>query len=232
MSALTVRPLALIFDLDGTLADTIPQLTRAADACMQELGLPGPTVEQVRSYVGNGTMMMLARCILGRRDITKDEVDEALLERARQSYNRCYKAALFADFEIYPGVVECLELCKRLGIKTAVATNKPAMFAEPLLQFMGLYERFDFVLGGEVLPQRKPDPKVVEYVAAQLHCECARCVMIGDSENDILAGQRAGMSTVFFTFGYSHKSAAQLKPDYAFDSYAPFNELLSTLIPA
>ncbi len=223
------RPKALIFDLDGTLADTLPQLAKAACAACMECGIKEPAYEEARTYVGNGVWMLLERCILGRRDIVQGTADKALLKRAREAFNRAYLAGLSSDYRVFPGVSEGLLEFKQAGIKLAVCTNKPQMFAVPLLGDMGLAPLFDFILGGEVLSRRKPDPAPVLYACGRVGAWPSEAVMVGDSENDVLGGQNAGMPSAFLTYGYYAGDPRDISPDASFDSFPDFTRFVMSL---
>ena len=209
----------VFFDLDGTLADTMPQLVKASAKTCKIMGIPVPDYETMSSYVGNGVWMILVRLIAGRYEAKREDVDEVFLKRTREVYNRCYFEGLASDYTVFPGVEETLAFCHEHGVKVSVITNKPAMFAEPLLKFMQLYDKFDFVLGGEVLSERKPHPAPLLYVADRFKLKPERCLMVGDSDNDILAAHNAGMKSMFLQGGYYHKDPRQLKPDYIVANY-------------
>ena len=195
MGKLTVLPKALLFDLDGTLANTIPQLAIAASKSAVAIGLNPPSVETTKGFVGNGVNMLLARVIAGRFDVELKDVDPSLLKRARDVFNVEYTKGLDKDYNLYEGVKEGLEYFKSRGIKLAVVTNKPQMFALPLLSYMGIKDYFDFILGGEVIPERKPDPTPLYYVLDKLQVSKDDAVMVGDSNNDIEAGNNENMTT-------------------------------------
>ncbi len=227
---LSCRPELMLFDLDGTLAHTVPQLALAAQQTARELQLTPPSLEAVAHFVGNGVMMLLTRTICGRFDVTLNDVDAALLARAREIFNQRYLAGLNANFSVYPGVKDGLEQFNRLGIKCAVVTNKPQMFATPLIRLMGLEPYFAYILGGEVLAVRKPDPAPLLYVCSKLQIAPEHALMVGDSVNDIQAGQRAGMATVAFSYGYNGgHDVREFKPDYALDAFAELTALIVNL---
>uniref|UniRef100_UPI00402ADBD2 HAD-IA family hydrolase n=1 Tax=Succinivibrio sp. TaxID=2053619 RepID=UPI00402ADBD2 len=205
MGKLTVLPKALLFDLDGTLANTIPQLAIAASKSAVAIGLNPPSVETTKGFVGNGVNMLLARVIAGRFDVELKDVDPSLLKRARDVFNVEYTKGLDKDYNLYEGVKEGLEYFKSRGIKLAVVTNKPQMFALPLLSYMGIKDYFDFILGGEVIPERKPDPTPLYYVLDKLQVSKDDALMVGDSNNDIEAGNNANMTKFFFSYGYIRK---------------------------
>ena len=229
MSKLTSLPQAMLFDLDGTLADTLVQLAKAACESARALGITPPSNETVKTYIGNGINMLLCRVIAGRHDVEQSEIDPVLLKRAREIFNEFYSQGLKRDFTVYEGVKEGLSYFRSLHIKLAVVTNKPQVFAVPLLKCMGIYDLFDYVLGGEVIPQRKPSPEPIFYVLDKLFVSNENAMMIGDSDNDIIAGLKAGVSTVFLTYGFSSKDLRELAIDYRFDSFLKLNQLIKSL---
>ncbi len=229
MAKLTTLPKAMLFDLDGTLADTIAQLAKAANASIEALGLKPRDEKVVQAYVGNGVNMLLCRNIAGRFEVTLEDIPKDYLKKAREVFNEKYSAGLDSDYTVYPGVRDGLVYFKSRGIKIAVVTNKPQMFAVPLLKYMGLYDLFDFVLGGEVLKERKPDPKPVLYCLEKLGVKPSEAVMVGDSDNDVLAGINAKTCNVFFTYGYNRNNLDTLKIDYRFDSFDELTQLIKTL---
>lgn len=225
---LTKRPQAMLFDLDGTLAHTLPQLSVAACKVARQMNLPEPTAEQMANYVGNGVVMLLCRVIMGRHEVSVDQVPDDKLKIARELFNRYYSEGLSQDFEVYPYVQEGLALFKDMGIALGVVTNKPHVFAEPLLGYMGLTPYFGAILGGEVLDKKKPDPTPLFYVLDKLHVPAEKAIMVGDSLNDVKAGENAHMPTVAFTYGYNggydlHKDC---HPDYLFDSFKQLIDLI------
>lgn len=222
-------PKAMLFDLDGTLADTIPQLAKAAHKSAAAIGISAPDIKTTQSYVGNGVNLLLTRVIAGRFDVTIDDIDKDVLLKARAVFNEEYTKGLSSDYTVYDGVVEGLKYFKQRGIKLAVVTNKPQVFAIPLLKYMGIFEYFDFVLGGEVLDERKPSPKPLLYCLDKLNVSYNDAIMVGDSDNDIIAGNNAKLCTVFFTYGYNRKNVEELDIDYSFDSFSQLTDIIKTL---
>lgn len=229
---LSVRPSLIMFDLDGTLAHTLPQLALAAQQVAKALHIRVPTTEEVSTYVGNGVTMLLARTLAGRFDVTVNDVDSSLQKQARELFNRFYKEGLKENFAVYPHVTEGLQNFRDMGIKLAVVTNKPDMFARPLLGYMGLAPYFDLILGGEILDKRKPDPTPLYYVCDKLGVPYDRALMVGDSVNDIQAGHNAHIPVVAFTYGYNGgHDVRESNPAYVFDSFAQLTELIAGLPP-
>ncbi len=226
---LTKKPQALLFDLDGTLADTICQLAKAAQKTAEALGIDVPSEETTKGYVGNGIQLLLCRIIVGSFEATTADVGEDLLKKARELFNQFYTKGLNKDFAVYPYVEETLKWCQQEKIKLAVVTNKPNMFAKPLLEYMGLASYFDFILAGEVLDKKKPEVEPLLYVLDKLKVKAQDAVMVGDSANDMIPALRLDMPSVFFTFGYCRGSIDSSKPSYKFSSWQELLDLLKTL---
>lgn len=230
MMKLTSKPRAMIFDLDGTLANTLPQLRKAMVEVSKALGAKEPTHEEMKHYVGNGLNMLIARVLKANYDAKLEDISEADLEKARAVFKEAYGYYLHADYEIYDGVVEGIAAFKKAGIKLAVVTNKPHRFATKLIEYMGLQQSFDIVLGSEVLKTRKPNPEGLFYVLQNMGVDPQDAVMVGDSVNDIEAGHNAGMPTVTFTYGFD--GGVDLKTcnsDYLFDSFKELIKLIESL---
>ncbi|MGN1281565.1 MAG: HAD-IA family hydrolase [Succinivibrio sp.] len=228
-NSLTKKPEAILFDLDGTLADTILQLAKAAFASARELGVTPPDIETAKSYVGNGVNLLLTRILLGRFDVTADDISQDDLKKARAVFDRVYTEGLSRDFTLYQGVKEGIEYFHSQGIKLAVITNKPQIFAVPLIGHMGLAPYFDYILGGEVLDRRKPDAAPIHHVLDRLSVKAHNALMVGDSENDTLAAANAGVASVFLTYGYNRRKVEDLTFDYRFDTFGSFTDFIRDL---
>ena len=226
---LTHKPQALLFDLDGTLADTIPQLAKAARRTAEALGIAVPSLETTKGYVGNGIQLLLSRIICGRFEATTLDVAPELLKKAREYFNVFYTEGLKEDYALYPHVVETLSYGREHGIKLAVVTNKPQMFAKPLLEHMGIAPYFDYILGGEVLDVKKPEVEPLLFVLDKLKVATSEAVMVGDSANDMLPALKLNMTSVFFTFGYCRGDITPTQPTYKLSSYKEFLDLLKSL---
>ncbi len=216
----------LLFDLDGTLIDSVPQLFLAVEAALLDCGLPGVSQEQVQTWIGNGADMLLKRAIQ-RRYVLEGEVDAELFKRVRASFDAHYHANLDSNFTLFPGVEVTLQRLRQAGYCMAVVTNKPAPFVEPLLQAANLFALFDMSLGGDLLPVRKPDPAPLLHICDTLQIAPERTLMIGDSKNDVLAAQAAAIPVVGLTYGYNHgEPIAASTPDWVMDEFSQLEELL------
>ena len=190
---------ALLFDLDGTLADTAPDLARALNRALQTLDCQRVTLEEVRRWIGNGTESLLKRAVAktpGR------QVDLDLINKGIGLFDFYYSESIWAKSVCYPGVLNGLSELKRLGFKLACVTNKPRSFSSDVLKQSGLDVFFDVVVAGNDLSERKPSPMPLLYATQQLELGSRECIVIGDSKNDTEAALKAGMMVLLVTWGY------------------------------
>ncbi|HKE47336.1 MAG TPA: phosphoglycolate phosphatase [Rhodanobacteraceae bacterium] len=191
---------ALLFDLDGTLIDTAPDIAAAVGATLRDLDRPPLGEREVRSYIGRGVDVLLHRVLTGDRD------GNAALDvhrRAREVFMGHYDTHNGRTAAVYPGVREGIAHAQRLGLRLCCVTNKYQGFSDALLAQVGLADAFEFVLGGDALPKGKPDPLPLLHAAERLGIEPGACLMIGDSSNDARAARAAGMPVVLVDYGYS-----------------------------
>ncbi|MBQ0776680.1 MAG: phosphoglycolate phosphatase [Halopseudomonas sp.] len=209
-------PELVIFDLDGTLLDSVPDLASAIDSMLLDLGRPAAGIERVRDWVGNGSAVLVRRALAG--SIEYASVDEQQAELAHQVFLQAYSGG-HALTSVYPGVMAFLDALKTRGIAMAVATNKPERFVAPLLEEKGMLGYFDWLVGGDTLPVQKPDPAALHWIMQKAGVAVADTLFIGDSRNDVLAGQAAGVKVVAVSYGYNHGRPVSLEnPDLLVDS--------------
>lgn len=191
-------PRAVLFDLDGTLLDTIGDLAEAANLMLGELRRPLRSQDEIHSFVGKGIPNLVRRCLTENAVATEAEIDAAV-----EVFRRHYGVVNGASTRIYPGVLETLAALRARSLKLAVVTNKAEAFTLPLLERMGIAPHFDTVVSGDTLPVKKPDPAVLHLACERLGVDAGEALMIGDSANDALAAQGAGMPVLLVTYGYS-----------------------------
>ncbi|MBO3277569.1 phosphoglycolate phosphatase [Pseudomonas schmalbachii] len=219
-------PRLVMFDLDGTLVDSVPDLAAAVDKMLVALGREPAGVEQVRHWVGNGARVLVRRALAG--GIEHDGIGEEETERALALFMDAY-ADSHTLTEVYPGVVETLKWLKRRKVQMALITNKPERFVGPLLDEMKLGKFFRWIIGGDTLPQQKPDPAALLHVMKMARVKPEHALFIGDSRNDVLAAKAAGVSCVGLTYGYNHgRPIAEESPAMVLDD---LRELLPCLEP-
>ena len=194
-------PRLVMFDLDGTLVDSVPDLAAAVDQMLLGLGRPAAGIERVRDWVGNGARVLVRRALAG--DIEHSAVGEAETEQALELFNQAY-AGSHQLSSVYPGVTASLKWLKMQGVELALITNKPERFVAPLLDEMKLGHFFRWIIGGDTLPQQKPDPAALLHVMRLAGVGAHEALFVGDSRNDVLAARAAGVPCVALSYGYNH----------------------------
>ncbi|MBZ9537854.1 phosphoglycolate phosphatase [Modicisalibacter tunisiensis] len=209
----------VVFDLDGTLIDSVPDLAAAVDAMLADLALVPAGEAKVRGWVGNGSRKLVERALCHARG--EESVEASCQETAHERFLRHYAAAPCTRTRLYPGVREALAGLQARGIALALVTNKPEAFIEPILSALSLQECFTMTVGGDSLPRKKPDPLPLTHVAQRLGVPPEAALMVGDSRHDVEAGRRAGFRTLAVPYGYNHGEPVSLAgPDGEVESLA------------
>jgi 2-phosphoglycolate phosphatase len=194
---------AVLFDLDGTLIDSAPDLGAAADKMRLDRGLPSLPLEQYRPMAGAGARGMLGIAF----GMTPDHPDfAAMREEFFVNYENCMTQRTYA----FEGIPELISELRARGLSWGVVTNKSMRFTRPLTRAMSLFGTAAAVVGGDSTPHAKPHPAPLFEAARQLSLEPARCIYVGDDERDVVAGRAAGMGTVAATYGYLGSNADTL----------------------
>ena len=211
----------LIFDFDGTLIDSVPDLADATNAMLTTLGKAPYPIETIRNWVGNGSKMLVERALVGKIEVLEGELTVEETDHAEQVFFAAYKNISGSKTVAYPDVDSGLKKLKSAGFSLALVTNKPIRFVPKILESFGWQDLFSEVLGGDSLPVKKPDPTPLLHVCEALNVTPEQAVMIGDSRNDILAGQNANMDTLGLSYGYNYgQDIRELNPTVAFDDFA------------
>ena len=185
----------VLFDLDGTLADTAPDLADALNTVLRNNGKHPLPFEQIRPVVSHGGIA-LVRLGFGL------EPDQPGFEPLRQQLLDVYASGIANKTRLFPGMANLLDSIETAGMNWGVVTNKPAWLTLPLLEALQLTQRASSIVSGDTLAERKPHPSPLLYACEQAGSQSMECVYVGDAERDIVAGQRAGMKTVVALFGY------------------------------
>ncbi len=209
----------LLFDLDGTLIDSAPDLSYSVNLMLEQLGREHFDDATIHGWVGNGARTLVSRALSGSVEIDTT-LDAELLERALEIFLHYYHENICVKTQLYEGVKETLHALSQAGYKMAVVTNKPYAFVSPILEKLALTEFFEMFLGGDSLEKRKPDAQPLLHVCKTLGIDVDDAVMIGDSKNDIIAAQRAGMQSIGVSYGYNYgEDITTYNPDRVVKSF-------------
>ena len=211
----------LIFDFDGTLIDSVPDLADATNAMLTTLGKDTYPIETIRNWIGNGSRMLVERALVGDVTVPEGALTKAEADHAEQIFFEAYTKIGGSKTVAYPDVDSGLKQLHAAGYTLALVTNKPLRFVPKILQTFGWQDLFSEVMGGDSLSTKKPDPAPLLHVCTQLGITPDQAIMIGDSRNDILAGQNANMDTLGLSYGYNYgQDIRELGPTEAFDNFA------------
>ena len=191
---------AVMIDLDGTLADTVADLAAAVNLMLDKLERARLDEARVRTFVGKGIPNLVKRALTGALE---GEPEPALFERALALYYDCYESVNGRQATLYPGVREGIAALERAGFPLVCVTNKAERFTAPLLKQLRLDDCFEFVVAGDTLPKRKPDPLPLTYACGRLAIAPRDMLMIGDSLNDAQAARAAGCPVFCVPYGYN-----------------------------
>ncbi len=215
-------PQAVVFDLDGTLVETAPDLCAALNHVLSREGRPTLTVEQMRDMVGDGARRLIERGLAA----SGPSPTAAEVEQRMPLFLDYYGAHIAVTSRPFPGVVETLSVLARHGVRMGVCTNKPVEMSRRLLRALSLDRWFGTVLGGDSLEVRKPHPRHLMGVIEGLGATPAQTVMVGDSRNDVASARGLGVPVIVVSYGYTTEPAASLGADRLIDG---FEELLEAL---
>lgn len=215
---------ALIFDLDGTLADTVSAIRDAVNDTMRTYGYPEKTYEQVLRAIGNGARMIVRRCMPA-----SEAEDETRVSRVLATYDLAYAKTYLHTRECYEGMRETVRELVARGYRLAVLSNKQDAYVKGLVEQLFPDGEFELVVGQTALPT-KPDPTVPSLIAHQLCVDLHECAMIGDSAVDVQTAKNAGMMSVGCSWGYGGRASLETAgADVIIDTPAGLTELLASL---
>jgi len=192
----------IIFDFDGTLINSIPDLTLAVNKMLAHYNLQPLTIAQVTPFIGNGAKPLVKRAL---EEATKpNKPNNAFLEEAFHIYFSAYKEETCKETFMYPNVLETLNYLNKKGYKMTICTNKPYKFIAPILEKLNIKQFFTSWIGEDSLSEKKPSALPLLHLAKNNNTGIEQCVMVGDSKNDILAAQNAKMDNIGVSYGYNY----------------------------
>lgn len=216
---------AIVFDLDGTLVDSVPDIHAATAAFLTERGHDPLDLATITGFVGNGVPVLLERVLRAAGEAADPESLQAALPR----FHEIYGAAPSALSTLYPGVPEALRALDEAGYALGVCTNKPEGPARQMLDDLGIAAFITALTGGDTLAARKPDPAPLRHTAGQLAVDLAAVVYVGDSEVDAATAAAAGVPFLLFTEGYRKSPVAEIAHHGALSHFSELPDLLGGL---
>jgi len=215
---------AVLFDLDGTLVDSAPDLAGAANAMLNDLGRAAVEVDEVRDWVGDGAKKLVERVLLN----DASQADDGQVERGFESFLQHYARMVCDQSRPYPGVLQTIRNLNAQGMRLGCVTNKPDRFTRPLLEQLNLDSYFSSIVSGDTCVAKKPDPMPLLKACEDMGVSHEACVLVGDSANDVLAAQAAKMPVICVSYGYNRGlNLNAMNPDAVIDTFEDLPPLLT-----
>ena len=218
----------VLFDLDGTLVDTAPDLMRAHNHVMQKFGYPTKSTEEIRNLVGKGAGAMIGRSIWGQAKKEFGKVnDEKVKKEMVTEFVDFYGKNIINESTLIKGVKEFLDWCKDQNISMAVCTNKQEHLSNDLLKKIGIYDYFEYVAGSDTFDYCKPDPRHLTSVVEILDGDIKKSIMIGDSETDANAAKAAEIPIILLEDGYTEKNKDEIYHNHLIKDFIGIEKIIS-----
>ena len=218
----------ILFDLDGTLVDTAPDLMHAHNHVMKKFGYPTKSTEQIRNLVGQGAGAMLGRSIWGQAKKEFSKVnDEKIKKEMISEFVDFYGKNIINESTLINGVKEFLKWCKEENISMAVCTNKQEYLSNDLLKKIGIYDYFEYVTGSDTFDYCKPDPRHLTSVVEILDGDLKKTMMIGDSETDANAAKAADIPMILLEDGYTEKNIDEIYHNHLIKDFIGIEKTIS-----
>ena len=218
----------ILFDLDGTLVDTAPDLMRAHNHVMKKFGYPTKSTDEIRKLVGQGAGAMLGRSIWGQAKKEFGKVqDQEVKKEMVKDFVDFYGKNIVNESKLIDGVKEFLIWAKEKKISMGVCTNKQEHLAVDLLKKIGIYDFFEYVAGHNTFEYCKPDPRHLTSVIEILDGDINKCLMIGDSETDANAAKNAGIPVILLEDGYTEKNTTEIYHNHLIKDFVGVEKIIS-----
>ena len=218
----------ILFDLDGTLVDTAPDLMKAHNHVMKKFGYPTKSTDELKVLVGQGAKAMIGRAIWGqaKKEFSK-VLDDKIKKEMVDEFIDFYGKNIINESTLIKGVKEFLIWSREKNISMAVCTNKQEHLAIDLLKKIGIYEYFEYVAGSNTFDYCKPDPRHLTNVVEILGGEINKSIMIGDSETDANAAKNAGIPVILLEDGYTEKKTNEIHHDHLIKDFIGIEKIIS-----
>jgi phosphoglycolate phosphatase len=218
----------ILFDLDGTLVDTAPDLMMAHNHVMKKFGYPTKSTEDIRNLVGKGAGALIGRSIWGqaKKEFSK-VLDEKIKDEMVKEFVNFYGKNIVKESTLVNGVKEFLIWCKEQNISMAVCTNKQEHLSNDLLKKIGIYDFFEYVAGSDTFDYCKPDPRHLTNVVEILDGDVKKTIMIGDSETDANAAKAADIPVILLENGYTEKNTTEIYHNHLIKDFIGIENIIT-----
>jgi len=218
----------ILFDLDGTLVDTAPDLMMAHNHVMKKFGYPTKSTEDIRNLVGKGAGALIGRSIWGqaKKEFSK-VLDEKIKDEMVKEFVSFYGKNIVNESTLITGVKEFLIWCKEQNISMAVCTNKQEHLSNDLLKKIGIYDFFEYVAGSDTFDYCKPDPRHLTSVVEILDGDVKKTIMIGDSETDANAAKAAEIPVILLENGYTEKNTTEIYHNHLIKDFIGIEKIIT-----
>ena len=218
----------ILFDLDGTLVDTAPDLMRAHNHVMTKFGYPTKSTDEIRNLVGKGAGALIGRSIWGQAKKEFHSVNDLKIkDQMSKEFVDYYGKNIISESTLINGVKEFLKWCKEKSISMAVCTNKQEHLSNDLLKKIGIYDFFEYVAGSDTFDYCKPDPRHLTSVVEILDGDVKKTIMIGDSETDANAAKAAEIPVILLENGYTEKNTTEIYHNHLIKDFIGIEKIIS-----
>ena len=223
-----IQKFTILFDLDGTLVDTAPDLMLAHNHVMKKFGYPTKSTEDIRNLVGKGAGALIGRSIWGqaKKEFSK-VLDEKIKDEMVKEFVNFYGKNIVNESTLVTGVKDFLIWCKEQNISMAVCTNKQEHLSNDLLKKIGIYDFFEYVAGSDTFDYCKPDPRHLTNVVEILDGDVKKTIMIGDSETDANAAKAAEIPVILLENGYTEKNTTEIYHNHLIKDFIGIEKIIS-----
>tara|TARA_B100000579_G_scaffold412633_1_gene404531 strand:- start:496 stop:1185 length:690 start_codon:yes stop_codon:yes gene_type:complete len=222
------QKLTIIFDLDGTLADTAPDLLKAHNHVMKKFGYQTKNIDEIKNYVGQGAAVMIGKSIWSsaKKELSKI-TDKKIKDEMIKEFLDFYGKNTVVDSKLIEGVYDFLKWAKSKNISMGVCTNKQEHLAVDFLKKIKIYDFFEYVAGRNTFDYCKPDPRHLTSIIEIMNGDLKKSIMIGDSENDSEAAKSAGIPMILLEDGYTEKKVEQLYHNHLIKNFVGLEKIVS-----
>ena len=220
----------ILFDLDGTLVDTAPDLMHAHNYVMKKFGYPTKSLEELKNSVGKGAGAMIGRSIWSQAKKELTSINEKVKSKMTDEFITFYSKNILNESKLLEGVIGFLNWCKKKNISMAVCTNKTEHLAVDLLKKIGINDYFEYVAGYNTFEYCKPDPRHLTTVIEILDGERSKTIMIGDSETDANAAKAAEIPMILLEDGYTEKNINEIYHNHLIKDFIGIEKIISNYL--